>query len=85
MPHDFETDQPFTHDELAKFSKRFEEGYDLKDDKRYNFLWLKYRESHAVIPPLQTALTPFLTIPEVKYPDSSQHKPSARIITSTKY
>ena len=29
----------FTEEEDSKFSRRYEEGYDLKGDKRYN-LWL---------------------------------------------
>ena len=37
-----ETDQPpsFSSEELKKFEKRFDNGYDLQHDERYN-LWLK--------------------------------------------
>ena len=45
----------FTKDELSLFERRYENGYDLKDDNRYN-LWLREKaanpasngEMHAV-------------------------------------
>ena len=46
-----EADQPpsFSSEELKKFQKRFDNGYDLQHDKRYN-LWLKlHGASIAVI------------------------------------
>ena len=38
-----EADQPpsFSSEELKKFEKRFDNGYDLQHDERYN-LWLKH-------------------------------------------
>ena len=38
-----EADQPpsFSSEELKKFEKRFDNGYNLKHDERYN-LWLKH-------------------------------------------
>lgn len=40
MPVTSEMELTFTQEELTLFTKRFEEGYDLKQDDRYN-LWLK--------------------------------------------
>ncbi len=37
------------------------------------------------LPPPQTELTSFLTLPEVKYPNTSEHKATGRIITSVEY
>jgi hypothetical protein len=34
----------FTEDELSLFERRYENGYDLKGDSRYN-LWLKLKTS----------------------------------------
>lgn len=40
----------FTEQEMKKFTTRYENGYDLKSDERYN-LWLKvyHPESHTTI------------------------------------
>ena len=75
-------DEPFTQEEVLRFTKRFEEGYDIKSDKRYN-AWLKHKSPSKVKP--RTALSEFLTLPEIKYPDTTQHKPSARIIISEEH
>jgi hypothetical protein len=73
---------PFTQDEIARFKKRYNEGYDIKTDDRYN-KWLADQECFLSVP--QTTIAPFLQLPDVKYPDTSQHQASARIITSNEY
>ena len=40
------SNEPFTEEEINKFERRFEEGYDLRNDPRYN-LWLERRERLA--------------------------------------
>ena len=74
--------RPFTAEELACFQKRFEEEYDLKTDERYN-CWLLTRD--IVLPKPNTSITPFLELPMVKFPDTSEHKPSGRVITSVDF
>ena len=37
---------PFTEDEIKRFETRFENGYDLKNDERYN-VWLKTRKGES--------------------------------------
>ena len=38
-----------------------------------------------VIPKPNTCITPFLELPKVKYPDTTNHKPSGRAITSVDF
>ena len=40
------SNEPFTEEEINTFEQRFEEGYDLRNDPRYN-LWLERRERLA--------------------------------------
>ena len=44
-----EADQPptFSSEELKKFEKRFDNGYDLQHDKRY--LWLKHFHGSSTV------------------------------------
>lgn len=79
---------PFTHDEVIKYTRRMEEGYDISTDRRYNY-WLSLqskdtRQKEVVLQrPAKTVLTKFLTQnqPSIKYPDI-RPKSSARVITS---
>ena len=41
-----DTQLTFTEEEVKRFETRFENGYDLKDDERYNS-WLKTRTSES--------------------------------------
>jgi protease II len=72
---------PFTQDEIARFKKRYNEGYDIKTDDRYK--WLADQECFLSVS--QTTIAHFLQLPEVKYPETSQHQASAYIITSNDY
>ena len=71
----------FTAEEDAKFRKRFEEGYDIDTDTRYN-LWLKSLPCYTLPP--QTTIQSFLKVPDVKRPNTT-HVASGRIITSVEY
>ena len=57
----FSHPNPFTEEEINKFERRFEEGYDLRNDPRYN-LWLERRERLATDFPsdVSTGATGFL-------------------------
>ena len=80
-PHPKDTDS-FTAEEVANFRKRYDEGYDICTDKRYNS-WLQTFGCKVLEP--QTTIAPFLTLPEAKYPDCSSHKCTARVITSVEF
>ncbi len=82
LTHDEISTPIFTAEELARFNKRFEEGYDLTTDERYN-LWLLTRD--ITLPKPNTSITPFLDLPMVKFPDTSKHKASGRVITSVDF
>ena len=45
-----EADQPpsFSSEELKKFEKKFDNGYDLQHDERYN-LWLKHFHGSSTV------------------------------------
>ncbi len=69
----------FTDEETAIFSKRKEEGYDIKTDSRYN-LWLSIQID---IPQYHSSVSKLLaTLPPVKKNPSFLPKSSARVITS---
>jgi hypothetical protein len=79
--------KPFTQEEIIKYAKRLEEGYDIKTDKRYNY-WLSlmgtnHVEKQNVCPRKNTLLSKVITAhePQIKYP-VPQPKQSARVITS---
>ena len=77
--------EPFTHEEIAVFSRRKEEGYDITTDRRYN-LWLSLQlgeksevprpSSHSVVSRLISSLPP------VTKNRSFLPKSTARVVTS---
>ena len=84
--------QPFTHNEIVRFSRRKAEGYDIKTDPRYNY-WLSLQggatasapsspapvlqpSSHSVVSKLIAAMPPERVIPKFTA------KSSARVLTS---
>ena len=84
--------QPFTHNEIVRFSRRNAEGYDIKTDPRYNY-WLSLQDgatasapsspapvlqpsSHSVVSKLIAAMPPERAI--LKFTAKS----SARVLTS---
>jgi hypothetical protein len=83
------TYQPFTNDEIVRFTKRKAEGYDIKTDARYNH-WLSLQDEERVFPPSQlqphphTVLSKLISThnpPEQKIP-AIPSKSSARVLTS---
>ena len=84
--------QPFTHDEIVRFSRRKAEGYNIKTDPRYNYLLslqngatapapssptpVLQPSSHSVVSKLIAAMPPERVIPKFTA------KSSARVLTS---
>ena len=71
----------FSSEEIAKFTKRMEEGYNITSDMRYN-LWLSL-QTNSQSQPTYTVLSKFLTTlpPTTKKPTIGP-KTIARIVTS---
>lgn len=86
---DEDEDEGFTEDECVQFQRRYDNGYDLVTDSRYN-LWLKKYHPNAAsrrvwMQPVQcTAVSKFLRYhsPPSHIPGSSP-KPCGRVLTST--
>jgi hypothetical protein len=91
-----ETDQKsadlsdFTSDEIARFARRKEEGYDIKTDLRYN-LWLTLQSTPSVIsgptalacPQFQSAVSKVIgTIPPTRIMPKLVPKTSCQVLTS---
>jgi hypothetical protein len=78
----------FTEEEIVLFQRRFEEGYDLKDDEKYNVWRNMYHPEHQPALqdnslPCQTVLSKLITEtePKIKLP-AKETKTTARILTS---
>ena len=71
----------FSSEEIAKFTKRMEEGYDITSDTRYN-LWLSL-QTKPQSQPTHTVLSKFLsTLPPTTKKPTIGPKTTARIVTS---
>ena len=68
------TPADFSQEELAKFEKRFEEGYDLTTDERYN-LWLKINHPSAL------SVNDAISSPRTCSPTSMDSTPSLNFST----
>ena len=76
----------FTDEEIGLFERRFENGYDLTDNKRYN-LWLtRYHPESSLqqLPYNSTAVSSFLSYPSPPArAETLKPKPSGKVLTST--
>ena len=76
----------FTDEEIGLFERRFENGYDLTDNKRYN-LWLtRYHPESSLqqLPYNSTAVSSFLSYPSPPArAETLKPKSSGRVLTST--
>ena len=94
-PPEKDSDEPpsisFTQDEITKFTKRKEEGFDITSDSRYTCnLWLSLQpkpdagaSTCKMLEPQTSMLKSLLKrAPLIKQPDISLPKLSARVLTS---
>ena len=75
----------FTDEETELFQRRFENGYDLKIDDRYNLWVTRYHPESCVqqLPYSSTAVSSFLRCPSPPArAEKLKPKPSGRVLTS---
>ena len=71
----------FTSFEIQRYQKRYEEGYDLNNDTRYN-RWLSLQNSVATLTHCTSLSKVTKKVPTIKLPELSAPKTSSRIVTS---